>query len=294
MPPTNDPSFPLFRTFLSTHVAETHPTAADVIGVWLTPNRKLNQSKEIAYQQQRFMEFSKEYLATEPWLSLIACRKHRQIESHYDLSAARFSDLADKRFWDTLTADVGQQEARALSLVDNETLVDVDSLLRYQRQAECIASASGAVARVGAIQAQLPALRLKLSRTKALSLEAYSMFIFLGVGFLVLAIAIPSIKEIRTAQPLFIILSLVSAAAGIGIGGSGITKALAKQRLSSQCLELDRELNDLFENTVTPCLHLAGADVAVCRNDLHKTEKFIEYVVKYFDYLNKKLLGSVQ
>lgn len=292
MPPTTDPSFPLFRTFLLTHVAETHPTAADVIGVWFTPNRKVNKSKEIAYQQQRFVEFSKESLATEPWIALITCTKHRQVESHYQISAAHFPDLTDKRFWDTLTADVGQLEAQATSLIDSDTLAEVDALLRYQRAADCIANAPGAMARVRAILAQLPALKSKLARTKALTFEACIIFIVLGVGLLILAIAVPGINELRAVQPQCILGSLVGAVTCFVVGGTGISKALAKEQLRLQIVQLEAELTNTYENTIVPCLRLAGADVAACRNDLDQTEKVVNYVVQYFDYLNRKLLGT--
>ena len=67
-----EPSWQPFVHFLTASVKDVHPTAPRVGGVWLSPARKVNAAKEIAYQQRRFLEFGKTFMDSKPTVTLLA------------------------------------------------------------------------------------------------------------------------------------------------------------------------------------------------------------------------------
>lgn len=93
-----DPSWQPFVHFLTASVKDLHPTATGV-SEWLTPGHKVSTAKEIAYQQRRFLDFSKTFIDSQPSVTLLTCVKHGHVEECYELSATRFPEMMDKRFW---------------------------------------------------------------------------------------------------------------------------------------------------------------------------------------------------
>src|ERR1051325_8555939 len=60
-----DPSWQPFVHFLTGSVKAIHPPAPSVAGLWLSPARKVNTAKEVAYQQRKFLDFSKAFMDSQ-------------------------------------------------------------------------------------------------------------------------------------------------------------------------------------------------------------------------------------
>ena len=276
-----DPSWQPFVHFLTASVKDVHPTAPGVGGLWLSPARKVNAAKEIAYQQRRFLDFSKTFIDSQPSVTLLTCVKHRHVEECYELSAARFPEMMDKRFWDELTVDLQETRAATEKLLDNQTIQEVKELCKCQSIADKLTTAPETLKR-------LRELRRLIELKKAWIKGLWALFagtVLAGVGA-----AVAGTKELRhligDPSTNFRDLqdNLVGLAVVLGICAF-ITWICVLVKFGR-----DTEYRLLFDMNIAPILRSAGIDPTTCIDNLDYVEQVINSVSERYRYLEGKLL----
>jgi hypothetical protein len=250
--------------------------------VWLSPARKVNAAKEIAYQQRRFLDFGKMLIDTQPWVTFLTCVKHRHVEDSYKLSAARFPELADKRFWDELTVDVQATRLAAEERLDPETVNEVKELCDHQNVADKLAIAPETMRRLRDLRAAIESKKTWIKRVAAL----FAGTILAGVGAAVL-----DIKELRNSvaagsdlRDLQDILGFVAVMLGL-TGFMTAIYAMVRTTRAADYLAV-------FKMNITPILQLAHVDPATCTDNLDYVEQVINSVAERYRQLQEKFLRS--
>ena len=276
-----DPSWRPFVHFLTASVKDVHPTAPLVSGVWLSPARKVNAAKEIAYQQRRFLDFSKTFIDSQPWVTLLTCVKHRHVEECYELSAARFPEMADKKFWDDLTVDVQETRAAVEKLLDAKMIEDVKELCDHQKVADKIMMAPETVRKLRDLLAKIQSKKWWIRVAAVL----FVSMILAGAGA-----AVTGIKELRnlvvdpSTDLRHLQDNLVGLAMWLGFGGAiALIYVMVVTARAGLYLAL-------FMSDIAPLLRLAHVDPATCTENLDYVEQVINSVSKRYRYLQGKLL----
>jgi hypothetical protein len=283
----DDPSWQPFIHFLTASVKDVHPTAESVGGVWLTPERKVNAAKEIAYQQRKFLDFSKTFIDTRPWVTFLTCIKHRHVEDRYELSAASFRDMADKRFWDELTVDVQETRAAAEELLDTGTVEEVKELCEFQTVADKIAIAPETLRKLRDLSARIKIGPKKTWITITCVLVVSAILAGLGA-------AVFGIKELRSLlfSPAIehegLQENLASLAALLGFGGI-ISAVYCVVKTGGAAANTGRYLG-LFMTDIAPCLRLMNVDASSGKDNLDHVEVVISSVSEKYRQLQAKLL----
>ena len=281
-----DPSWQPFVHFLTASVRDIHPTAAGV-SEWLTPGDKVNTAKEIAYQQRKFVDFTKTLIDTQPWVTFLTCIKHRHIEERYELSAASFPEMADKRFWDELTVDVQETRALAEERLDAGTIEEVKELCEYQSVADKIATAPETLKKLRELSGKI-------------KIKPNNWSIIVGAALLVPAVlallgtAVIGITELRTLlvspeanlEDLQNNLTALAVLLGVFPLALLLGGVMEKKRTAAYAAQY----MTLFTTDIAPCLRLAHVDPATCTDNLDYVEKVIEYVGERYRYLQEKIL----
>jgi hypothetical protein len=277
-----EPSWQPFVHFLTASVKDVHPTAPKVGGIWLSPARKVNAVKEIAYQQRRFVDFGKTLVDTQPWVTLLTCVKHGHVEDCYELSAARFPEMADKKFWDELTVDVQATRAGSEKVLDNVTVQEVKELCECQSVADKLAIAPETLRRLRECRRLIESKKSWIKRVSIL----FAGMILAGIGA-----AVTGTKELRNLvgdpsinlRPLQD--DLVGLAVLLGIGGF-ITAIYAVVKTGGAAADYLA----LFTMNIAPILRSAGIDPATCTDNLDYVKQVIDSVEERYRYLEKKFL----
>ena len=275
-----DPSWQPFVHFLTASVKDLHPTATGV-SEWLTPGRKVSTAKEIAYQQRRFLDFSKTVIDSQPSVTLLTCLKHGHVEDCYELSAARFPEMMDKRFWDELTVDVQETTAAAEKLLDNQTIEEVKELCECQSIADKLMIAPETLKRLREFRRLIELKKAWMKGVWALVAGT----ILAGVGA-----AVAGSKELRhlisdpSTNFRHLQNNLVGLAVVLGICGF-FTRIYVEIKFERKAAYLD-----LFDTNIAPILRSTGIDPTTCTHNLDYVEQVINSVRERYRYLEGKLL----
>jgi hypothetical protein len=269
-----------FVHFITASVKDVHPTAPSVGGMWLSPQRKVNTAKEIAYQQRRFLDFSKTLIDTQTWVTFLACVKHQHVANAYQLSAARFPEITDKKFWDELTLDVQATRAEAEKLLDNATIQEVTELCDYQSVADKISIAPETVKELRDLRARFQNLTDRWN----------NLWLLLAVVTAVIGGVAGGLdrheEPERTLRIALIIAAVISGAGAVFLLIRGVISAL--QEGAQKGLRL--RYSQTFESTIAPCLRLAHVDPATCTDNLDYVESVLNSVCERYRHLREKLL----
>ncbi len=288
-----------FQNYMVGPSIDAHTSAASVDGEIFTTERQANISKEVAYQQHRFIALSKNYLNTQPWIPMLACIKHREVVNSFELSSARFSDIRDKEYWDQLEAEIAKLEAQCLPLIDDETLANLRVLCNFQALASEIAQAPTTIA-------TLKSQRQELGRIEALFVgtpKASSGPPWLAAGIAIAAFAgafaISQIEESFSDWRVLVLAVLGTAAAIVAAWLNQTHSAKLQpwdqeQRFRSKHERIQKEMHAAFySDQFLAVLHLAQVNPSKCWNDFDTAAVAIDHVTNQFSDLNVKYLTAL-
>jgi hypothetical protein len=211
-------------------------------------------------------------------VTYLTCIKHPYVAQQYEVTAASFSEISDKSYWDDLAVDVQSTEAAAKARLDKQTINEVEQLCCYQVLGDKIA-------KLPTTLRSLRELRSKFGHEIPYKPWVIAWVSLIFVEFL-LAGAFGAAEPHSAEQKIYrILLIVVGIAAGISLVMGWITGFRnATQR------ELRKSYSKQFEDVVAPCMRLAGADPAMGFDNLEYAQEVAEHVGKTYEHLKTRFL----
>jgi hypothetical protein len=107
----------------------------------LSPAQQSISRRELLHQQAAFLDFSTQYLETQPWLAYLAAVKHEAVLIAIPTFAAQLVDVVDKFFYSDLEQKSKELREAARAAIDDATALDCERLVLLQTESPQIEDA---------------------------------------------------------------------------------------------------------------------------------------------------------
>lgn len=122
----------------------------------LDTSLSLSSRRELLHQQDRFLDFSRQFLGAQPWITYLAAIKHEAVLVIIPTYASQLVDIVDQHFFGELQRKYKELREAARAAIDETTALTCERLILLQSEAPQIEDAIQSVS--GAIQAGFNAL----------------------------------------------------------------------------------------------------------------------------------------
>ena len=158
----------------------------------LDTSLSLSSRRELLHQQDRFLDFSRQYLAAQPWLTYLAAIKHEAVLVTIPTYASQMVDIVDQYFFSDLQNKYKELLEASRAVIDENTALTCERLILLQSEAPQIEDAFNSVK--AAIEAGFNAVEpLPLPPPEPVPAQkTLPYFVWAGVGCLVAGAIIPS------------------------------------------------------------------------------------------------------
>jgi len=117
----------------------------------LDTSLSLSSRRELLHQQDRFLDFSRQFLGAQPWLTYLAAIKHDAVLVTIPTYASQLVDIVDQYFFNELQQKCKELREASRAAIDETTAQTCERLVLLQSEAPQIEDAIQNV--TGAIQA---------------------------------------------------------------------------------------------------------------------------------------------
>jgi hypothetical protein len=101
----------------------------------------MSTRRELLHQQNDFLEFSRPYLDTQPWITYLATVKHEAVLVTIPTYASQLVDIVDQLFFSELQQKCKELRAAARERIDEATALTCERLILLQSEAPQIEDA---------------------------------------------------------------------------------------------------------------------------------------------------------